>query len=83
MATIEVGLAQSAMENQWEGALTSLTTANFEAVLTLHGHLLLKFSSIEVLLDRNEVEALTRFLEKEAGVEPLPGPSDEDLFAQD
>lgn len=64
----------------WKLASTKLTTPSFEATLTPDGRLLLKFSSVEILLDRGEVEALTRFLDGHAGVEPLAPPQEPEWF---
>ena len=63
----------------WGPVHTKLTTSSFEATLTVDGRLLLHFNAIEILLDRNEVVSLTRFLDQYAEVEPIPDP-DEELF---
>jgi hypothetical protein len=65
----------------WGPVHTKLTTPSFEATLTPDGRLLLRFSTVEILLDRHEVVSLTRFLDQYAEVEPLPDP-DEVLFKE-
>lgn len=61
-------------------ATSHMHTANLEARL-LNGQLDLLFADgYQAHLDRSDVEALTRFLDEYANVQPLPAPS-EDVFA--
>lgn len=65
--------------NNWT-EVDRLHTPTFEAILQ-NGELTLVFpDSQRRTFKRSEVEALTRFLDQYAGVEPLP-PPDESAFA--
>src|ERR1700730_5569344 len=65
----------------WKVSYERLHTPNFEAVLISEsGHLILLFPDGQRRdFERSDVEALTRFLDQFANVQPLPVP-DEDIF---
>lgn len=56
-----------------------LTTPTMEAALLSSGNLILKRGDKVFGVERSDVEALFRFLDREAGIAPLPAP-DEDFF---